>query len=341
MNSGRFAEITSRYSALRIGVVGDFCLDRYLEIDANRPETSIETGLPVHNVTRVRSQPGAAGTIVNNLVALGVGRILPVGFCGEDGEGWELLRALRGLRGVSLEHFVQTPERVTFTYTKPLVAGRELSRLDIKNWSATSAALGTRLAENLRALAVDAIIVMDQVSIDETGVVTAPVLAALTEIAAANPQMPIVADSRRSLRDFPAMILKMNAHELAKLTGGSCDEVASAQALACERMKPVIVTLAERGLLGAQPAGEIVTVPAWPVHGEIDVVGAGDSVTANALAALAAGASLAEAIAIANAAASIVVHQLGTTGTATVAEIGRLLSGDQSFPASGKRSESM
>src|ERR1700676_2139585 len=96
----RFSAVTERYSKLRIAVVGDFCLDRYLEIDPARAEISIETGLPVYNVARVRSQPGAAGTIVNNLVALGVGEIFPVGFCGEDGEGYELLRALGALRGV-------------------------------------------------------------------------------------------------------------------------------------------------------------------------------------------------------------------------------------------------
>ena len=95
MNAERFAEITGRYPSLRIGVVGDFCLDRYLEIDPARAEVSIETGLPVHNVVRVRSQPGAAGTILNNLVALGVGTIHVVGFCGDDGEGYELGRALR------------------------------------------------------------------------------------------------------------------------------------------------------------------------------------------------------------------------------------------------------
>ena len=43
---------------------------------------------------RVRAQPGGAGTILNNLVALGVGRIVPVGFCGDDGEGYELRREL-------------------------------------------------------------------------------------------------------------------------------------------------------------------------------------------------------------------------------------------------------
>jgi len=50
-------------------------------------------------------------------------------------------------------------------------------------------------------------------------------------------------------------------------------------------------------------------------------VGAGDAVTANLAAALAARATLREAIELANAAASVVIHQLGTTGTASVAEI--------------------
>src|SRR5258706_8561478 len=95
MNLARFKQITSRYATLRLAVVGDFCLDRYLEIDPARKEVSIETGLPVHNVVNVRSQPGGAGTILNNLVALGIGEIYPVGFSGEDGEGFELRRALR------------------------------------------------------------------------------------------------------------------------------------------------------------------------------------------------------------------------------------------------------
>src|SRR5881628_2301320 len=101
----RLQEISARYPSLRLAVVGDFCLDRYLEIDPAKQETSIETGLPVHNVVQVRSQPGAAGTILNNLVALGIGEIYPVAFCGEDGEGWELWRALHQLPGVRMDHF--------------------------------------------------------------------------------------------------------------------------------------------------------------------------------------------------------------------------------------------
>ena len=72
MNAARFQNITAQYPRLRVAVIGDFCLDRYLEIDPARAEVSIETGRTVHNVINVRSQPGAAGTILNNLVALGV-----------------------------------------------------------------------------------------------------------------------------------------------------------------------------------------------------------------------------------------------------------------------------
>ena len=80
MKLDRFTTITERYSRLRLAVVGDYFLDRYLHIDPSRNETSIETGLTVFNVVEVRSQPGASGTILNNLVALGIGEIHAVGF---------------------------------------------------------------------------------------------------------------------------------------------------------------------------------------------------------------------------------------------------------------------
>ncbi len=61
------------------------------------------------------------------------------------------------------------------------------------------------------------------------------------------------------------------------------------------------------------------------MRGEIDIVGAGDAVGANLTAALASGAALGEAMELAMAAASHVIHQLGTTGTATVEQIGDLV----------------
>lgn len=320
-----------------MAVVGDFCLDRYLEIDPSKKENSLETGLRVHNVVRIRTQPGGAGTIVNNLAALGVGTIYPVSFCGEDGEGFELRRALEVKPGVKLTGFVQTADRRTFTYCKPLVISPgkppvELNRLDSKNWTPTPALLQGQMVNHLRHLAnvTDAVILMDQVDLPETGVVTRKLLGEAKRVAKQHADLPIIADSRRGLRDFPPVIFKMNAAELVTLSGArgdlELDEIKSlARELAHKNRRAVFVTAAERGIIGASPWTDSEHVSALPVRGAIDIVGAGDAVTANLTAALAAGAKLREALEIANAAASVVIHQLGTTGTATVKQIGELL----------------
>jgi rfaE bifunctional protein kinase chain/domain len=337
MTPERLAAITERYPRLRLAVLGDFCLDRYLEINPARAEASIETGLPVHNVERVRSQPGGAGTILNNLVALGIGAIHPLGFCGGDGEGFELQKALSALPGVRLERFLVTEERRTFTYCKPLVIHPdrppvELNRLDSKNWTPTPPAVEEHLIAALEALApaIHAIIVLDQVDHPDTGVVTATVRRALGRIAARRPDLLILADSRRGLAGFPPLVFKMNAAELAALTGqppgGSIEAVGrAAAALAATNQHPVFVTLAERGIVGAAPDGAVEHVGALPLRGEIDIVGAGDAVAANLASALAAGATLREALELAMLAASIVIHQLGTTGTASRDQIRELL----------------
>lgn len=341
MSPERFVAITAGYPSLRIALLGDFCLDRYLEIDPARAEVSIETGLPVHNIVRVRSQPGAAGTILNNLVALGIGEIHPIGFCGEDGEGFELRRALASLPGVQLDRFVATDQRRTFTYCKPLLMKanqppEELNRLDSKNWSPTPAPLQERLVESVRQLAdcVDAFVVMDQVERADTGVVTARIRAALDQLTRSHPRLLILADSRGGLRGFPPVGFKMNAAELGALVGvpaglsiGEVKEAASA--LASRNARPVFVTLAEHGMVGAQPGRDVEQVPAQPVRGPIDIVGAGDAVTANLASALAGGSSLREAMELAMAAAHVVIHKLGTTGTASVGELHQALFADR------------
>src|SRR5712692_3343142 len=98
----RIELILQRIPALTIGVVGDLFLDRYLDLDAALTELSIETGLDAYQVVRVRAYPGAAGTVMNNLVALRVGRVIPVAVTGDDGEGYELRQALQDQRVVDL-----------------------------------------------------------------------------------------------------------------------------------------------------------------------------------------------------------------------------------------------
>lgn len=308
-----------------IGVLGDLFLDRYLDIDASLTEPSIETGLDAYQVANVRSCPGAAGTVINNLVALGVGRVVPIGMIGDDGEGYELRQALAMMLSVDAANLVITAERRTPTYTKPMLcvrgaAPRELNRLDIKNRrplpTVVESALLDRLAANWPAF--DVLLVLDQVSEPDCGVVTANVRERLAELAACDPGKIVIVDSRERIGLFRNVSLKPNERECLRAAGLAEDVPAALRILSERTGRPIVCTRSETGMLVLESPGHpLIEVAAFPVHGPIDSVGAGDSSSAAMACALASGALLEEAAAFGNLIASITIQQIGVTGTAT------------------------
>src|SRR5688500_3517916 len=94
MTPARLQQLIDCFASRRIAVVGDFFLDKYLTVDPALAEPSVETGKTAHQVVAVRTSPGAAGTVVNNLSALNAGTIHAVGAIGDDGEGYDLRRGL-------------------------------------------------------------------------------------------------------------------------------------------------------------------------------------------------------------------------------------------------------
>ena len=70
-----------------------------------------------------------------------------------------------------------------------------------------------------------------------------------------------------------------------------------------------------------RPLTDLYDIPAYPVEGPIDPVGAGDATSAGIACAFAASVTLPEAVAFGALVGSIVVQQLGTTGTATPAQV--------------------
>jgi bifunctional ADP-heptose synthase (sugar kinase/adenylyltransferase) len=327
-------QILERIPTLSIGVLGDLFLDRYLDIDAELTERSIETGLDAYQVVRVRSSPGAVGTVINNLVALGVSTVWPVTVIGDDGEGYELSQALTDL-GVSTEFVQRTGERRTPTYTKPMLhesgrVPRELNRLDIKNRMRLSATAQIGVMDALTAVwpRVNALVVLDQVSEIDCGIVTTAVRERLAGVGGSDPKKIILVDSREHIGEFRSVWLKPNEAEAIRAVPGVAAGPERARHCAIELARrvgrPVFCTCGDQGIfvVDSRSACEWTTqVPAYPVAGPVDIVGAGDSTSSGIACALAAGASLAAAGAFGSLVASITIQQIGTTGTATPEQV--------------------
>jgi bifunctional ADP-heptose synthase (sugar kinase/adenylyltransferase) len=334
LTTDRIEQVLGRLPSLTVGVLGDLFLDRYLDIDDNLTEPSIETGLDAYQVVRVRSYPGALGTIINNLAALSVGRIVPVAVIGDDGDGYELRQALARMPAVDASHVFSDANRRTPTYTKPMLnavgeAPRELNRLDVKNRTPTPADDEGRIITALAAawITFDALLVLDQVSEADCGVVTARVRERLAEIAGRDPTKFVLADSRERIGSFGSVALKPNVAECLRALGvsdaaGPAEWREQVKKLAALAGRPVFCTRGEEGILLAEPGlADVWLVPGYPVSGPIDPVGAGDSTSAGIACAVAAGLTLAEAAAFGNLVASVTVQQIGTTGTASPEQV--------------------
>ena len=332
MNRARLAHLLSRFPDISVLVVGDFFLDRYLVIDRGLSEPSLETGLEAYQVVGRRCSPGAAGTVTSNLRALGV-QTAALGVLGDDGEGYDLRQELRAT-GVDTDLLIQTRDRFTPTYTKPMMREpdgreRELNRMDIQNRTPTPEGLQDQVLDRLRAAVprVNAVVIADQVEAPDFGVVTARVREALAALASRYPDRVFFADSRARIGLFRNITIKPNRLEAVRAlhpgwdgdvdrqTAGRCG-----QALYDRNQKPVFLTLSEEGILLFTDQGR-EHIPAVRVTGEIDPVGAGDSATAGIVSALCAGATPPEAALIGALVTSITVQQIGATGTASPEQV--------------------
>lgn len=353
----RLRTFLDQFPRLTIGLVGDLVLDQYLELAPDVRELSLETGLEAYQITKVRNAAGALGTVLNNLAALGVGRLVPVTVIGDDGRGFDLRRALAGLP-VDLANVLADPQRLTPTYTKPvrrLADGlvEELNRLDIRDRQPLSADATQRVCDRIASVwsQCDGLIVLDQFVEPNWGIVNDAVRTRITELAAADPGKLVYVDSRAQLARFNFGVLKGNCREvIAAAHGPAASETAALESAALQSAalesatresaasemmaarralrklsertgRVALCTCGEEGMLVAESDGADCLVPGFRVAGPVDVVGAGDAASSGFVLSILAGATPVEAAAVGNLVASITVQQLGTTGTASPRQV--------------------
>jgi rfaE bifunctional protein kinase chain/domain len=313
-------------------VVGDFTLDAYWHADMTRSELSREAPLHARPVVRERYSPGGAANTAWNVADLGAGETYALAILGRDWRGALLTDAL-ARAGVRLEHAVIRNDCVTPLYGKVWLEAhgqsQEDARLDFIQPEPYSPAAEDALIAQLDAAAgsLDALVVADYFT---QGVITPRVRAALVEIAARCAGLAIVVDSRLRIREYPGMALKPNDIEAVAALDITIDlrGLADLEGLAragaawqAAQRRPLFITLGPRGCLVLSEGGGAEHVPTVHVPPPIDTVGAGDTFISALACALAAGATPAEAAALANLAAAVTIRKLRVTGTASPAEI--------------------
>ena len=333
--SDNILKVLDQANSRTVTVFGDYCLDKYLYIDPAHDEPSLETGLLAYQVDRTALYPGAGGTITNNLRSLGV-QVQCVGLVGEDGEGYDLLKCLKQI-GANTELMVLSESIPTNTYMKPMRRKEdgtysEMNRLDIRNFKETSTELEDRLIANLtKALDVSqGVIIIDQFLQRNYSAVTDRISEEIAELAIHFPDKFFFVDSRGFTDCYRNVIIKCNQFELP---GAGKNENVEEEKSIIDRAERLLVENNARGIvvtIGAKGAlvfeRETATrIPAFPVEGPLDIVGAGDATNAGVMLGLTLGLTLPESVLLGGCVSSITIQQIGVTGTASIEQVKRRL----------------
>lgn len=331
-------------SRARIGLIGDLCLDMYMDVDMRLSELSREVPNYTLPVVGERVSPGGAGNVAANLAALKPKALRVLGVLGRDWRGGLLKEALKA-RGVPTDELIVSPRATTNAYIKPVRRGYsdllyESPRLDYENREALSGGDEAALMEALERAAreVDVLCVCDQL---KNGCVTGRVRRRVCELA--RDGLRVIVDSRDRIGEYRDVIVKPNEMEAMRalnLNGAVTPErmaqaalnlngavtlermVQAALALSERSGRPALITLGENGCLAAED-GRVAHIPARRVSGPTDICGAGDSFLAALACALGGGADIRAAAALGNLGASVTIAKLGETGTASRAELMR------------------
>ena len=286
-------------------------LDRFIWGKVSR--ISPEAPVPIVREERRSASLGGAGNVARNVQALG-GRASLAGLVGEDADGRDLVR-LCAEAALQADGVVAVPGRPTTVKTRIVAHHQHVVRLDREEDGAAPEGAGAALrARALEAVAAAQVLIVSDY--DKGAIEPALLGAVLGE--AARRGLPIVVDPKTRLMDHyrPATIVTPNARETTEAWGRpvrtEADLEEAGRALLRRLGSPwLLVTRGERGMLLLGAAGEAIEVPAR-AREVFDVSGAGDTVAATLALALAAGATVLEAVILANHAAGVVVGKLGT-----------------------------
>ncbi len=317
-NRADLLALVEALSGARVLCVGDVILDHFQYGTVER--ISPEAPVPVLMLDAEESSSlGGAGNVVRNLRSMGAEAefVTVIGAKSPDEAdlpGQEV-RKLVEEQGVASDAVLLDVERRTSTKTRYLADGQQILRADRETAFPLGEAIREELLERTKA-AMDhcSVVVLSDYG---KGVLGEEVTATLIEAARAAGKFVIVDPKGNDYERYRgASLITPNRKELAEASRMPVDgedevRVAADWLIAEHGLGAVLATLGADGMTLVTTSGDVIHLAAEGRE-VFDVSGAGDTVVATIAAALAAGADVASAAALANVTAGIVVGKVGT-----------------------------
>lgn len=305
------------FSSCRVLVAGDAMLDVYYWGDVGR--ISPEAPVPVVRVVNKSCTLGGAGNVALNLRGLGC-RATLLGIRGDDTAGTDMARSLA--ENTIMDELVVQPSHPTTTKTRVLGQGQQLVRLDEEQYWEGDGEMATALVTVFERHLdkVDVVILSDY----GKGFFSTRLAEAF--IARCNAaKVPVFVDPKGSdwSRYAGATCVTPNTREFMQACALSVDdeheiEVQAGTMIERLGLEALLITRGARGMSLFTGNDAAVHIPT-EAKDVFDVSGAGDTVISVIAAATGVGMPIADAAALANCAAGIVVQKVGTAPIERVA----------------------
>lgn len=322
MNYLQAEKLLNKLQGLKIAVLGDLMLDKYLFGEVTR--MSPEAPVPIISVTSEASILGGAANVAKNLKAIGAEPML-IGTIKQDRAGEQIVALLQKF-GISTNWLVNDPNKPTTVKTRVIGQKQQMLRIDRESTECCKQAIVDKLCICLEQVLESAstLIVSDYAK----GVVSLGITERVRELCKTK-GIPWIVDPKPSQLALyhGATLMTPNAKELQGLavmsSKNDSELIAASQHLVSKLgLQGLLVTRSEKGM-ALFYASHFNVVPHFiPTEAKevFDISGAGDTVIAIFSAAISVGSDWKDAAMLANIAAGIVVSKVGTA-TATPAEI--------------------
>jgi rfaE bifunctional protein kinase chain/domain len=318
-DAAKLKSSVKRLAGKKVLVVGDLMADHYIWGKVSR--ISPEAPIPVVHVQEETWRLGGAANVAANLAALGASVKL-VGVVGKDAMA-SRLKAMLEERGINTSAIVEDESRPTIQKTRVIAQHQQVVRVDREKhaWLDASVRESLTLKALEGAKGADAILFSDYAK----GALTQPVVSALIALGKAQGSVLSVDPKPSNIQIFKgSSIITPNQGEAQAASGISMDSEAHVEEAGRKLLKElecraVLITRGEHGMSLFENGAATTHIPTR-AREVFDVTGAGDTVIATLTLALAAGCSYAESAYLANAAAGIVVGEVGVASV-TPAEL--------------------